>query len=442
MKKILFLKQLLACTFILLLLVFSCKKDSLQTKINTNVADVKPTIDSNFVTLTTATMAAIKIQNSHLVSDIIKKKKVNSAGEVLSKQILDSLAVPDNINPSYYIFNYAGGGFAIISADKRVKPILAYSDNGYFPHSGKLPMGLLNWLIVDHKNMQLLKKNPQLKAPSGIAALWKEITTANTSDSGGKVTDKLAPPPPPCQSTWTTYTVGPFVQTEWGQDYPYNALCPAGNYSNGHMPTGCVATAIAQIMYYWQYPSRYNWSIMPINNFTATSSASNQAVAQLMVDIGTAEDMVYKVDGSYPSTYSIIPPRVGAIAPGSALKNSFGYSSATDDSYNYLNVVSSLNAHEPVLLGGTEDNTTILFWSFGEDGHSWVCDGYQQVTDTWCPSPGDPGGSIGYLYLHMNWGWDGLSDDTWQDFDYWSVFDGSGQKYWTHNQDMTYNIHP
>jgi hypothetical protein len=204
---------------------------------------------------------------------------------LLIRQVLDTLAVPNNTNPSYYIFNYVGGGFVIISADKRVEPILAYSDNGYLPHTGKLPVGLLNWLVVNHKNMQLLRNNPDLKAPVGVTNLWNEISSVNIS--GNKVIDVNQPPPPPCQPTYNSTTVGPFLQTEWGQDYPYNALCPAGGYSNNHTPTGCVATAMAQIMYYWKFPSRYNWSVMPLNNFTSTSDASNQAVAQLMLDAGT-----------------------------------------------------------------------------------------------------------------------------------------------------------
>ncbi|WP_158993329.1 Spi family protease inhibitor [Mucilaginibacter sp. L196] len=88
--------------------------------------------DSNLVTFTTAGTAARQINHSHLVSDIIAKKSVNSISDLSQKQVLDSLAVPDNINPSYYIFNYVGGGYLVMPADKRVEPVLAYSNDGYF----------------------------------------------------------------------------------------------------------------------------------------------------------------------------------------------------------------------------------------------------------------------------------------------------------------------
>lgn len=179
---------------------------------------------------------------------------------------MDTLAVPDAINPSYYIFNYVGGGFVIVPADKRVEPIMAYSDRGYFIKSGKLPSGLISWLSLNHKNMQLLRKNSTLKAPVQVTKHWSEFQlTYDNGNPGSPRILQLLPTPPPCQDETYITLVGPLLQTQWGQGYPYNALCPAGSYSNYHTPTGCVATAMAQVMYYWQYPSSYNWSIMPLD---------------------------------------------------------------------------------------------------------------------------------------------------------------------------------
>ncbi|HZY37792.1 MAG TPA: C10 family peptidase [Mucilaginibacter sp.] len=393
--------------------------------------------DLNFVSLAAAAKAAKQVNNSRLLSGIITKKIIQSTSGLSGRPILDSLAVPDNVNPSYYIFNYVGGGYTVIAADKRVEPILSYSNTGYFPHSGRLPWGLANWLSVNHNNMQLLRKNPALPTPTGIASLWNELAVIDSG--GGKVVDVAQPPPPPCEPTTTVQTVGPLTTTTWGQSRPYNYLCPTDpKPSDGFMPTGCVATAMAQLMYYWKAPAKYNWSLMPLTtNDNPISYPGNRDVAQLMADAGSSVDMLYFDSGSYP--FPII-----ATSISSALTSTFGYGSAADASYNYFNVVSNLNAHEPVILGGTDDNTTILFWSFGEDGHAWVSDGYEQINTTWCPSNGNPGGGEGYLYLDMNWGWDGLSN-TWYDFNYWSVFTGPGNtdpKNWQYNQVMTYNIHP
>jgi len=437
-----------------MLVFFSCKKEA-----NLKNADTLPankafiTTDVNFVPLSIAAMAAKEVNKSHLVNGIIAKETNQPASianiinrSVLNlpdKQILDSLAVPNNINPSYYIFNYVGGGYVIIPADKRVEPVLSYSSTGYLPHSGTLSYGLVNWLSVNHKNMQLLRKDTALKQPRGVGNLWAEFVTANTALNRSLVINrKAAPLPPPCEPTSTIQTVGPLLHTTWGQGQPYNYLCPYGAYSNGHMPTGCVATAMAQVMYYWKAPTKYNWGIMPLTyNFNSINYPGNYDVAQLMSDVGYSVNMDYNVSGSYPTIIDVVPLLIGPISCSSALKNTFSYRSATDADYNYFNVLSNLDAGEPVLLGATEDNTTILFWSFGADGHEWVCDGYQSINFTWCPSNGNPGGGEGWLFLDMNWGWDGQSNG-WYDFNYWSVFDGLTQKYWVYNQVMTYNIHP
>ena len=70
---------------------------------------------------------------------------------LITKQILSAVAMPNDTNPSYYIFNYVGGGFAIISADRRIEPVLAYSPTSSFNVTGNLPPGLTNWLTVNDK---------------------------------------------------------------------------------------------------------------------------------------------------------------------------------------------------------------------------------------------------------------------------------------------------
>ena len=433
MKKTLSFRQVMAVTC--LMLIFSCKKDAAVKSPNSPMNN-KQLTDSNFVSISKAAVAAREIKNSHIVSAIIKQKTVYDINLTSIKEVLDSLAVPDNTNPSYYIFNYVGGGFSIISADKRVEPILAYSNNGYFPRSGSLPEGLANWLVVNHKNMQLVRRNPKLKIPAVIANLWAEL--GPEIKTGNQIINVAQQPPPPCQPTYSNTTVGPLLHTKWGQGQPYNLLCPAGAV-NGHSPTGCVATAMAQVMYYWKYPSTYNWAIMPTAyNSNPITYPGNQDVAQLMLDAGRSVTMIYGSTESNPYDGFLNPP----ISCTTALKNTFHYSSSSESNYNYLTVVSNINAGEPVLLSASTDNHTFLFWNWGTNGHEWVCDGYQQIYETWCPSGDTPGGGEGFLYLHMNWGWDGTGNDLWQDFNQWIVFDGQTTDNWQYNQEMTYNIHP
>jgi hypothetical protein len=264
---------------------------------------------------------------------------------VITKQIADVVPFPDSANPSFYIFNYVGGGYAIISADKRVEPILAFSNTGYFKYSNNLAPGLLNWLTVNDKNMKLVQKNPSLKAPKGVTALWAEI--ADKIATGTVL--RLAPPPPPCVTGDTILAmVSTLLQTQWGQNWPYNLLCPynpsALNYTGDYYdPTGCVATSMAQIMYYWHYPTNYDWADMPLVYTKAYNSTGNQAVSQLMSDIGQNVSMLYAPTGS--SAYS------GDAA--NAFVYSFGYSSAHIDNYynssftSYNTVINNLNAGWP-----------------------------------------------------------------------------------------------
>jgi len=319
----------------LLIVVFSCKKNA--NFIDGSHSQPVAATDTNFVSLSVAVTAAKQINNSHLVTALINKRNINDANLYSDKVVLDTLAVPDNIHTSYYVFNYMGGGFAIISADKRVEPVLAYDDSGYFPKACNIPTGLVNWLVVNNKNMQIVRNNSALKAPQGVVALWAEMTAINTKNN--KSIYVAQPPPPPCQPTYNIYTVGPLLKTQWGQGWPYNALCPIGAYSNNHMPTGCVATAMAQIIYYWKYPATYNYSIMPLDY----SYNGNFELARLMVNIGTSVEMDYSVGGSNPD-YDVLDPPPSC---SDALKNTFQYKSSDEASYDYLKVVANLNASEP-----------------------------------------------------------------------------------------------
>jgi hypothetical protein len=409
-----------------LLILFSCTKELSTKKIAISVASPK---DTNFVSFALASAVATRVSNSHLVNSIMSKEKIRAKATFSTRQILDSLAIPNNINPSYYILNYAGGGFAIISADKRVEPILAYSDDGYFPRSGKLPAGLINWLMLNHKNMQRLRKDTTLKVPRGIAYLWAELNTTNPAFTRSKI-DVTQPPPPPCQPTYYIQSAGPLLQTSWGQGWPYNALCPAGEYSNHHMPTGCVATAMAQVMYYWKYPATYNWSLMPLDY----SDNGTYELGRLMADAGTSVNMIYAVDGSSPSGANI--------SCSTAFMDYFNYRYSSEGNYNYAQVLNNLNSNEPVILDASTDNHTFLFWNWYYEGHTWVCDGYQEVTSTFCPSGGQT-----TLSLHMNWGWNEsfdqpYSSNGWYDYGQWIVTNQDATYNYQYNQAMTYNIHP
>lgn len=203
-------------------------------------------------------------------------------------------------------------------------------------------------------------------------------------------------------------SVAPLVTCTWGQDAPYNNLCPSGQgpISKGKTVTGCVATAMAQILYYWRFPehgqgsrtiyfpfddpdgqaltadfgnTHYDWDHM-IDDYSGTYTQEEAtAVATLMYHCGIATNMQYDASGS------------GAYATDAAegLKNYFGLPSTVRyverDQYSepsWMDMIyNDVNSRQPILYVGADA-------SYG--GHAFVLDGY------------DKDGLV-----HINWGWDG-----------------------------------
>ena len=204
---------------------------------------------------------------------------------------------------------------------------------------------------------------------------------------------------------FSSYVVGPLLPVTWGQECSYNNLCAinqnftCGGCGTGRPLTGCVATAMSQIMRFHQFPNNYNYASMP-------ATFGNNAVQQLMRDAGNSVNMNYGCNSSGAFGNAVVP----------ALKNTFHYSSANRNSYNatssHLNVRNNINNGLPCLLEG-QDPTA--------GGHEWVADGITENTYTDC----DAGYSVTYLYFHMNWGWHEqfIANDFsgWFAFDNWNI---------------------
>lgn len=192
-------------------------------------------------------------------------------------------------------------------------------------------------------------------------------------------------------------SVLPLIATKWNQSEPYNAKTPVVGESQS--PTGCVATAVAQIMRYYTWPVKgrgsaelttynlkadfgntiYDWANMP-NRLTSSSREEEiEAVSTLMMHVGVASKMSY---GAKESAASVTTALAG-------MKEFFNYRGIyiSHDSYSQSGwselVYDELRAGRPVLYRGN---------SGGASGHAFVCDGYDN-----------------YLF-HMNWGWGGYCD--------------------------------
>ena len=247
----------------------------------------------------------------------------------------------------YYVFNATdGNGFVIISGDDRFSKVLGYSDRGSF----------------DFKNMP-----PQLKAmldqfaensvkPSnwnGTHSSWNNSFSATRADEG--VLLKTA---------------------NWGQDAPYNADCP--NMGESNAPTGCVATAMAIVMKYHNWPETYNWDAMPME-ITDENPAPNPELARLMKDAGEAVYMSY---GPYESGANMnwVGHRMQQVFKYSPDCQFLTSQNFTNDKWLSL-LKENVDAGNPVIYQGTDKDRTM--------NHAFIVDGYNKE---------------GY---HVNWGWDG-----------------------------------
>ena len=188
----------------------------------------------------------------------------------------------------YYIFNVENkGGFVIISGDDRTPEVLGYSDSGNIDMDN-LPPNLKEWLEGYSKQMRSLE------------------TVGNTTRRSSSRASNAA--------------IEPLITTQWGQEGPYNSQCPV--VDGKHCVTGCVATAMAQVMYYHKWPQEpcaaipqyttgtrqiempalppttFNWNAMRDRYYEGEQGESADAVAELMRYCGQAVEMNYDVDES------------------------------------------------------------------------------------------------------------------------------------------------
>ena len=405
-----FKKYLLICRNSVIAIAFlfsfhSCqKKEDISGLSNT-------TVDNNIITVDYATEIAENVNKSELA---LKSRTTKSAASRKQKKIKNSRTIQEGKNPYFFIFNYQEGGFTVISGDRRLMPIMAYSENGQFGDT--IPSGLANWMLSTADIIKDIRVQNADASPS-VLQEWQAMECPPPLAT--KSVQAIGDCPPSGGSTDpVTTTVGPLLPCTWGQQDSYNTYC----FTSTGLPalTGCVATAMAQVMRYWQYPAFYNWANMP-------NASGNSDVAHLMYDAGT----------SVATIFGTIESAAYHSAIDAALRNTFHYSTASNVAYNYLVVKQQLSLKQPVILSGKREKKIILTWSgfhtIYSKGHEWVCDGY---STTQYPT-------LTTLYFHMNWGWHEMwgGDDFngWFAFNDWTMSNGRNYQY---NQEAVINIHP
>ena len=269
---------------------------------------------------------------------------------------------------AFYIFNAENnGGFVIVSGDDRTTEILGYSDSGKL-ELDKAPSNL-KWLLSYYQHViDSVGKYPNDSR--------KSMTRALSQDR---------------------QEITPLLTTQWGQNAPYNDLCPTINGQK--CVTGCVATAMAQVINYYKWPQGLTSTIeayttnkesinMPQLEPTSFDwgNLTDSEIARLMLYCGQSVKMDY---GLNESGADLQTPN----AFESDIINIFGYSKSIK-ALNRDLLYYDDNIWESVLYDELSANRVILYWgiSWSEPGHVWVVDGYKDG------------------YFHMNWGWDGDLD--------------------------------
>lgn len=350
------------------------------------------------------------------------KSILTGDNEIRSHQIIRDKA---NI-PALYVFNFREG-YMMISADYQMPPVQAFVPEGVFSRPD-MACGAALWLKEKVMAIEMLREG--LHDDPNAKRAWKTMI-ANpriryAPPKGNTQVNIIPPPDNPCalDPNWTgvtVYTVGPLVTTRWGQGCTFNNLLntsvTCGPGYCGMPPTGCVATAMAQVIAYWQFPALYNYSLMPV-------ASGEVNVQSLMRDASSSVGTVYSCTGS--SAYLHLAD--------DAFLNTFGYTNATWKHWGYDR---SPGGDFLIPVGNIQNGMPVIFQGFDQsEGHGWVCDGTQETLYMWCDGSTQIGN--GYLDFHMNWGWGGTSNG-WFAYHNWTI---PGSWAFHSSNGIVFDIHP
>ncbi len=307
-------------------------------------------------------------------------EKGNAVQKILTKEYMGQ--------PTWYVVQFTKG-WVIVSADDAVRPILGYSFDGKITEDlENMQNPFVNrFSYYDRQIVHTVREKGYVDGKS--SAEWKEI------ENGVFPKDSKA------------IIVPALIETKWGQGWPWNEMCPAGT------PVGCVATAMHQIMRYWQNPAQgagshsyddiwgsttgshsvnfssavYDWDLMaPLTSGQVTTQAQIDELAELSYHCGVAVEMDYEASGSGAYISDVT----------SALETYFDFS--TDAAYISVGTVTNATSQSTKIRTDLDIGHPIIWGGSGsQGGHAFILDGY---TDDY--------------YYHFNWGWEGNFDGWFQ----------------------------
>ena len=324
------------------------------------------------------------------------------------------------------------GQAVLLSGYKMCMPVL-----GYFRSDGtsildtlstKVPPGLIS--LVKGYAEQVQSSFKEDFEENEHNKTWYELITQKTPSAPG------------------SEKVSPLLKSKWNQDITIDGVCNAYNYyvpktgkkceyncfssyddlrssynasSYNKCTTGCVAVAMAQVMYYWKYPKNYDWcnmedSLAVMSNINCDDffvvdplhhpedgrricdpnpnyEKQRDNVAKLIYDAAELVDTYYCLGETCASSANIL------LISG-ALKNDFGYHS---DAVFRWKSSHTMTKWKEFLKTNLDNERPVIYGSLGTklDAHCFVCDGYRSDD-----------------FFHFNWGWGGYQDDSWWKLDY------------------------
>lgn len=312
---------------------------------------------------------------------VVKNKMRKAPANAKMKLVYKSHGKKADNNLLYAFDRGTANGFVVVAGDDRAPQILGYTDTGSFDISN-MPENMRWWIQQYEQQMRYLQDNPKAR-----------LTTPKRNVN----------------------VVAPLLgEIEWNQESPYNANCPYMSYYDedneetvsGKAPTGCVATALAQVMRYHKWPNEskgnisyttytlkqnitadlnatYNWDLM-LPTYTGVTATDEQKaeVAKLMYNVGAALKSDYTPSGTGATDVDVVP----------TLVRYFNYDPGAryvQRDYTAVNLyeqglINEIEAGRPVPYGGVTKKN---------EGHFFVLDGINEDG-----------------YYHINWGWGGLSN--------------------------------
>jgi hypothetical protein len=332
----------------------------------------------------------------YIAKNIIAERFTQLGQNPDNYKIANSYTETFNGEEVFHVYNLAPTGFVIVSADRSVEPLLAFSYESTCETTDRHPS--VEAVLKSYaEQISYAIKNGQV-ASSQASAEWEHYSATDFNARAVR-------------------TVAPLLITKWNQGKYFNTDCPEDSRgTDGHVVVGCVATAIAQIFNYFRYPTQgtgsygydhpdyghlevnfaeqhYDYDFMP-----AKPSDYNENLARLLYNIGVSVDMNYGPNGSGMTNHK------GAYT----MRNYFGYSD--DARYIFKDTLPTIipdniendtvipdTIWNGILVNHLDRNIPLYYAGWGDyeynSGHAFVFDGYSDSTR-----------------YHINWGWGGSYD--------------------------------